>query len=76
MPYLTLSGTLAVGWQWGRALLAAERHLAAGDDVEFMRAKVATAAFYADHLLTRASGLRDAVVAGSAAVARFPAEAF
>ena len=26
VPYLTLSGTLVVGWQWGRALLAAERH--------------------------------------------------
>ncbi len=71
-----LGGMLAVGWQWGRALLAAEHHLAAGEDVEFMRAKLATAAFYAEHLLTRAPGLRDVVVAGSASVAHFPAEAF
>jgi hypothetical protein len=59
----------------GRSLLAAERQLAAGEDVEFMRAKVAMAAFYAEHLLTRAAVLRDAVVAGSAGVACFPAVA-
>jgi alkylation response protein AidB-like acyl-CoA dehydrogenase len=76
VPYLMLAGTLAVGWQWGRALLAAERHLAAGQDIEFMRAKVATASFYADHLLTRATGLRDAIIVGSAVAARFPAESF
>ena len=76
VPYLMLGGTLVVGWQWGRALLAAERHLAAGEDLEFMRAKVATATFYADHLLSKANSLRDAVVVGSTVVARFPAEAF
>jgi len=75
VPYLMLGGTFVVGWQWGRALLAAERHLAAGED-EFMRAKVATASFYAEHVLSRASSLRDAVVVGSSVVARFPAEAF
>ena len=50
--------------------------MAAGEDLGFMRAKVATAAFYANHLLTRAAGLRDAVIAGSAGVVSFPAEAF
>ena len=76
VPYLMLAGNLVAGWQMARALLAAERRLAAGDDVEFMRAKIATARFYADHILTRAPGLRDAVVDGAAAVGAMPLEAF
>ncbi|HVH35262.1 MAG TPA: acyl-CoA dehydrogenase, partial [Tahibacter sp.] len=76
VPYLMLAGNLVAGWQMARALLAAERRLAAGDDVEFMRAKIATARFYADHILTRAPGLRDAVVEGAAAVGAMPLEAF
>ena len=76
VPYLMLAGNLVAGWQMARALLAAERRLAAGDDVEFMRAKIATARFYADHILTREPGLRDAVVEGAAAVGAMPLEAF
>jgi len=76
VPYLMLAGNLVAGWQMARALLAAERRLAAGDDVAFMRAKIATARFYADHILTRAPGLRDAVVDGAAAVGAMPLEAF
>jgi hypothetical protein len=46
----------------------AERKLAAGEDTEFMRRKIATARFYAEHLLTRVPGQRDSVVDGAAAV--------
>jgi hypothetical protein len=76
VPYLMLGGNLIAGWQMARALLAAERHLAAGHDVEFMRAKIATARFYADHLLSRAPGLRDSIVEGAAGVTAMPLEAF
>jgi alkylation response protein AidB-like acyl-CoA dehydrogenase len=65
VPYLMLAGNLVAGWQLGRALLAAQAKCAAGDDVEFMRQKMAVAHFYAEHLLTRAAGLRDSIVEGA-----------
>jgi alkylation response protein AidB-like acyl-CoA dehydrogenase len=76
VPYLMLAGNLVAGWQMGRALLVAEKALAAGQDVEFMRAKIATAQFYGDHILTRVLGLRDSIVEGSAGVTAMALEAF
>ena len=68
VPYLLLAGNLVTGWQLARALLAAERKLAAGEDAEFMRGKIAVARFYAEHILTRAPGQRDSIVDGAEAV--------
>ena len=68
VPYLLLAGNLVAGWQLARALLAAQAKLAAGDETEFMRTKIAIARFYAEHVLTRVPGLRDSVVAGAAAI--------
>ena len=55
------------GWQMGRAALAAERTLHSGDR-SFLEAKIATARFYADHVLVQAPGLRNTVVNGAAGV--------
>ena len=64
-----LAGTVLAGWQMGRAALAAQRRLADGDpDSDFLRAKVGTARFYADHILSRAAGYRDSIVDGAAGV--------
>jgi hypothetical protein len=77
VPYLMLAGNVMVGWQMARALLAAERLLAAGDgDVAFLKAKVVTARFYAEHLLSRAPGQRDAIVDGAESVTAMALEAF
>ena len=76
VPYLMLAGNLMAGWQLGRALLAAEAALAQGRDAAFMKAKIATARFYADHILTRAPGLRDAITQGADSVTALPLEAF
>ena len=76
VPYLMLGGNLVAGWQMARALLAAEKSIAAGEDVEFMKAKVATARFYADHILTRTAGLREAIVDGAAGVTEMALEAY
>ena len=76
VPYLMLAGNLMAGWQMGRALLAAEQALAAGEDSAFMQAKVTTARFYADHLLSRVPGLRDSIVDGHAGVTQMALEAF
>uniref|UniRef100_UPI0035ADAF62 acyl-CoA dehydrogenase n=1 Tax=Hydrogenophaga sp. TaxID=1904254 RepID=UPI0035ADAF62 len=76
VPYLMLAGNLMAGWQLARALLVAEELSAKGQDVPFMQAKITTARFYADHILSRAPGVRDAIVEGAEAVTALPAEAF
>jgi alkylation response protein AidB-like acyl-CoA dehydrogenase len=76
VPYLMLAGNLVAGWQMARALLVAERRLAEGVDAEFMRSKITTARFYADHVLSKVPGLRDSVVEGAAGVTEMAVEAF
>ena len=76
VPYLMLAGNLVAGWQMARALLIAEDRLAAGEDVAFMQAKIATARFYADHVLSRAPGVRDSIVEGAVGVTEMALEAF
>ena len=76
VPYLMLSGNLVAGWQLARALLIAQEQIAAGNDAAFMNAKIATARFYAEHILTRVPGQRDAVVEGAESVTALPLEGF
>ena len=76
VPYLMLAGNLMAGWQLARALLVAQDELAQGVDVAFMKAKIVTARFYADHLLTKAPGLRDSIVEGSESVNALALESF
>ncbi|MDB5772058.1 MAG: acyl-CoA dehydrogenase [Burkholderia sp.] len=69
VPYLKLAGIVLGGWQMARAALVAERKLAAGEgDPAFYRAKIATARFFAGHILSQATGLRASIVEGSGAV--------
>jgi len=44
--------------------------------VGFMQAKITTARFYADHLLTKAPGLRDSIVEGADSVTALALDAF
>jgi alkylation response protein AidB-like acyl-CoA dehydrogenase len=74
VPYLLLAGNLVAGWQLARALLVAEQHRA--EDPAFMQAKITTARFYADHILTRVPGQRDAIVEGAASVTALALESF
>ena len=76
VPYLMLAGTVVAGWQMARALMVAEDRLAEGTDTAFMQAKIATARFYADHILNKASGLRDSIVEGADSVTAMPLESF
>ena len=76
VPYLMLAGNLMAGWQMGRALLVALTQSAQGKDKAFMDAKVTTARFYADHLLSRAPGVRDSIVDGAKCVTELSIEAF
>ncbi|MCJ7800340.1 MAG: acyl-CoA dehydrogenase, partial [Polaromonas sp.] len=65
VPYLMLAGNVVAGWQMARSLLVAQEQLAEGVDTAFMQAKITTARFYADHLLTKAPGMRDSIVEGA-----------
>jgi len=77
VPYLKLAGVVLGGWQMARAALVAVDKLKAGEgDAQFYKAKIATARFYADHVLTQSSSLRAAVVEGSAGVLALTEEQF
>ena len=69
VPFLKLSALVCGGWQMFRAAAVAQRKLAAREgDPEFLRAKLGTARFYGDHLLSQVSGLRHAVLHGAPGV--------
>ena len=80
VPYLMLAGNLVAGWQMARALLVAQELLATGQGEEFgaafLQAKITTARFYADHILSKAPGLRDAIVEGADCVTELALDAF
>ena len=76
VPYLMLAGNVMAGWQMARSMLAAEQSLAKGQDAEFMKAKITTTRFYADHILTKAPGLRDSIVEGADSVTAMALDAF
>jgi 3-(methylthio)propanoyl-CoA dehydrogenase len=76
VPYLMLAGNVMAGWQLARSLLVAQDELKAGTDAEFMKAKIITARFYADHLLSKAPGIRDSIVEGADSVTAMALDAF
>jgi acyl-CoA dehydrogenase len=77
VPYLKLAGIVLGGWQMARAALVAQKKLDAGEgDAAFYRAKIATARFFADHILSQAGGLRHAIVDGSAGVLALEVDQF
>ncbi|MGF6900611.1 acyl-CoA dehydrogenase [Paraburkholderia sp. GAS348] len=60
VPYLKLAGVVLGGWQMARALLVAAEKRA--EDPSFYGAKIATAQFYAEHVLPQASALEASIV--------------
>ncbi len=76
-PYQRLLATTVAGWLMARSALAAARLLAAAGgteppdrelDRDFLKAKIVTARFFADHLLPEVRGLLPVVTAGGADV--------
>jgi alkylation response protein AidB-like acyl-CoA dehydrogenase len=70
VPMLKLFGIVAGGWQLLRSALIAQGRLAEpkenGLDAGFYAAKIMMARFYADHVLSQASGLAHSIVHGAA----------
>ena len=60
----------------GAPIVRYKENAAEGVDAGFMRAKMCTARFYADHILTKAPGLRDAIVEGHAGITDMALDAF
>jgi alkylation response protein AidB-like acyl-CoA dehydrogenase len=77
VPYLKLAGIVLGGWQMARAALIARRKLdAEAGDAQFYEAKIASARFFADHMLSQSAGLCIAIVEGSAGVLALGEEQF
>jgi hypothetical protein len=60
VPYLKLAGIVLGGWQMARAMLAAASKRA--EDPAFYEAKIATAQFFAQHVLPQAGALEVSIV--------------
>ncbi len=76
VPFLFLFGIVAGGWQMGRAAAIARSRIAAGENDPFWVAKLASARFYAEHSLTQAEGLAQAVCSGGCGAMEMPDDAF
>jgi alkylation response protein AidB-like acyl-CoA dehydrogenase len=80
VPFLRLFGLTAGGWMMARAALVAQQHIDAQRDFEgdgtYYPAKIISARFYADHVLTCAMGLARTVVNGGASALDLPDELF
>jgi len=67
--FLKLMGIVCGGWLMARAAAAARQGLAeGGGNAAFLEAKIATARFFADHVVSQALGLREAIVQGAPGV--------
>ncbi|MBL8485564.1 MAG: acyl-CoA dehydrogenase [Rhodocyclaceae bacterium] len=76
VPFLRLMGIVCGGWQMARAALVAQEKIAAGDTDPFYPAKIATARFFADHVMAAASGLAQVVTQGGASALALHEEMF
>src|ERR1700722_11161449 len=68
VPYLKLTGIVTGGWQMARSARIA-RHLQASveENAAFLRAKISTARFYAEHVLPEVETYRDEITMGATA---------
>ena len=76
VPFLKLMGIVAGGWMMARAALAAQAKISSGDTDAFYPAKITTARFYADHVLSAAPGLAYTVRHGAAGALALPEDQF
>jgi hypothetical protein len=72
--YLQLAGVVLCGWQMARAMMVSLDHMA--EDPAFHAAKVVTARFYADAVLSTAIGLAQTVITGGETIAQAPVDMF
>ncbi len=73
-PFAEMFGIVAGGWVHGLSALAVRRLDPEGKDA-FLQAKIATARFYAEHVLPKVAGLIGTTTAGAGAIFGVPVEA-
>ena len=77
VPYLHLTGLVAVGLMWLRMATAATRLKATGEgDVAFLDAKLVTARFFAERLLPATGSLRRQIEGGAESLMALATEQF
>jgi alkylation response protein AidB-like acyl-CoA dehydrogenase len=77
VPYLELFGAVAGGWVMMKAAIrASDMRSDPQSDSGFLSAKIATARFYAEHILPQAQGHAGTVMNGSASVLALAEEQF
>ncbi len=74
VTYLKLAGVVLCGWQMARALMVAQDKM--DSDPAFFSAKVITARFYAESVLTQAPGLAQTLCQGGTTINRMSVEMF
>ena len=75
VPYLRLFGTVTGGYLLARGAVAARKLLADGDDeADYLKAKIATARFYAEQILPQAPALLGPVTRGDELLYAIPPE--
>ena len=74
VPFLMLAGTLAAGWKLADGARAAQAAIDAGQDTDFMTQKVATALFFAQHVLPECTVEQTRILQGARSLldAAFP----
>jgi len=72
--YLKLVGVVLCGWQMARAMLVAQNKLES--DRAFFSAKLITARFYAESVLTQATGLAQSICLGGSTINRMGIDQF
>jgi hypothetical protein len=65
VPFLNFFGIVAGGWQLFRGAKIAAEKIAAGDSDPYYVAKIQTATFYANNVLSQAAWLQKQITAGS-----------
>ena len=75
IPFLKLCGFALGGWLLAKSAAIAERKLAEGaTDRQFLAGKIASARFYADHILPQTLALARVVEGGAGSVIETDAE--
>lgn len=72
--YLMQCGYLFGGWQLARSALLSSDRLAAGEDNDFYRRKIATARFYAEQILPRCAAHGGAIATAAGALNSYPVD--
>ena len=72
--YLKMFGVVAGGYTLAKGAVAAQKALGKGGDDAFLKAKIATARFYAEQILPQAAALLGPVTRGAALLYAIPAD--